>query len=68
MNGVGLEYRAGDHISVVGRRSEEMFEGALNGRTGTFSANDVVFHKGKEKEEEEDERWWRGGWRMRGEG
>ena len=42
----GLAYSAGDHITVVERTSHNTFEGCLNGRSGSFMASDVVFHRG----------------------
>ena len=42
-----LHYSAGDHIAVLRRTSGEMFEGSVNGKTGSFLAQDVTFHKGQ---------------------
>ena len=42
-----LHYSAGDHIAVLRRTSGELFEGSVNGKTGSFLAQDVTFHKGQ---------------------
>ena len=45
-NSSALRYTAGDHISVVRRASSDVFEGSINGKSGSFLASDVVFHRG----------------------
>lgn len=39
-------YSAGDHISVVHRLSDDVFQGTVHGRSVTFTTADVVFHRG----------------------